>query len=573
MFTGTLLTMFISTIALLLGMFVDGIVIGHYMTTNDMAAYGVITPISSILLAVSGVFSSGSQLAATEYLAVGKTKEARSVFTFAGTLLFLIGSGLMVLFMIFSEQFSGTLGAWGSLSKPGQDYFFGLSFSTPFLLLATYMVPFLQLDGNKKTAVVAVAMLTLTDIVGDLLCAAVFNLGMFGIGLTTSISAGVAFLIMCTNFFRRSAVFKPSFRGLKIRKALTSLIMGIPTAASRFYATFRVICLNYLLLSISTSAALAAFSARTNLGMVCASLAMAIGMATLTVTGVLYSEEDRSMLSRLFKTGIFYSLIINTLIMIALLVFADFIISIYMQADPETCALAARALRFCAVSLPFYSVNNMLTNYLQASHRLKYANILMFLQSFLFSVLFALAFCNILGTDAVWASYIVCEILTSIIYVLAAWKKKKAITFNSMDLLMLPDDYGGSPENKMEGFLKSINDVYDASSRAYDFCISHNTGEEKASAISLSLRELGTNVIKFGFSDGVKHSFEYRILIKDDSIIFRLRDDCQMFDPVNNLNIANKEKESHKGTKALFDMAKKVSYMNTMALNNLLIVV
>ncbi len=573
MFTGTLLTMFISTIALLMGMFVDGIVIGHYMNTNDMAAYGVICPISSILLAVSGVFSAGTQLAATGHLGAGREKEARSVFTLSSIIVFLTGVVLMVLFMIYADPMSSAFGATGELSGPGRDYFFGLAFSTPFLLMDSYLVPFLQLDGNKKTAVIAVVSLTLTDILVDLLSVTVFDFGMFGIGLATSISAAVAFLIMCTNFARKNAVFKVHLHGLKLTEALKALIMGIPTASSRFYATLRTICLNFLLLATSTSAAVAAFSARTNLGMVCAAAAMATGMAMLTVTGVLYAEEDRTMLARLFKTGIFYSVLINVLIMAGLLIFSDFIISVYMQSDPETCRLAARALRFCAVSLPFYSINNMLTNYLQATQRLKYSNILMLLQSFLFSVLFALLFTGIIGTDAVWASYIVCELLTTFIYVIAACLKKKAFTLNVSDLLMLPESYGGAPENKMEGYLNSIDEVYRISEEAMEFCLAHDTGEDKARAISLSLRELGSNVIKFGFGDGEKHSCEYRIFIKGSTIFFRLRDDCRLFDPVKNLKVVDRAKESHEGTTALFAMAKNVSYMNTMSLNNLLIVV
>ena len=479
----------------------------------------------------------------------------------------------MILFLIFSEPIAGAFGAVGELVDPGRDYFFGLAFSTPFLLMASYLVPFLQLDGNKKTAVIAVVSLTVADLIGDILSVAVFNLGMLGVGMSTSISAAIAFFIMCTNFARKDAIFKVYLHGLKIREALRDLIMGIPTAASRFYATFRTISLNWLLIAISTSSAVAAFSARTNLGMVAAAVGMAIGMATLTVTGVLYAEEDKTMLAKLFKTGVYYSLFINVIIMAALLVFSDFIISIYMQADPETCALAARSLRFCAVSLPLYGINNMLTNYLQASKRLKWANILMLFQSFVFAFLFALLFAGVLGTDAVWASYIVCEVLTTFIYVLAAAIKKKSFRVDAEDLLMLPDDFGAAPGDKMEGYIRNMDEVMRVSKCMERFCLSHGTEEKVAKAIALSLKELGSNVIKFGFADGKNHCFEYRILIKEKSIIFRLRDDCLLFDPVKNLQVVDESKESHKGTTALFAMAKHVSYMNTMSLNNVLIIV
>ena len=573
MFLSTLLTMFISTITLLLGMFVDGLVIGNFLELNDMAAYGLITPISSILLAISGVFSSGTQLIATKYMGSGKKKEAQRVFTFLSSLLFLTGVVLMIIFIIFAPSISAALGATGDLSRSGNDYFLGLAFETPFLMYASMMAPFLQLDGAQKTAVIAVAALTLSDLLFDIISASVLHMGMYGIGLSTSLSSMIAFAIVVTHFRKKDAIFRPYFHGFRLKEALQALLMGLPTAASRFFATFRTMGLNFILLMISTNAAVAAFSVRTNLGMVFASVGMAIGMATLTITGVLYAEEDRTTLSRLFKTGIYYSVFLNVIIMAGLLIFADLVVNAYMQPDPEACALAARSLRFCAVRLPFYSINNMLTNYLQATHRLKAANILMFLQSFLVSILFALLFSGILGTDAVWASYIICELVTTAIYIAAASRKKHEFTMNPDDLLLLPDGYGVSPEDKMEGNINSMDEVFRISRKAAFFMRNHGIDDRRIKAVSESLEELGSNVIKFGFADGGKHALEYRILIKKDTVIFRLRDDCPLFDPVKHMNeIGDLDPVSHAGTSVLFSLAKKVSYMNTMAMNNLLVV-
>lgn len=64
-----------------------------------------------------------------------------------------------------------------------------------------------------------------------------------------------------------------------------------------------------------------------------------------------------------------------------------------------------------------------------------------------------------------------------------------------------------------------------------EFCTDHRLGDEIAHAINLSLDELLTNTIKYGYDDAVRHDIEIRLTVQDDQMTVVLDDDARAFDP------------------------------------------
>ena len=64
-----------------------------------------------------------------------------------------------------------------------------------------------------------------------------------------------------------------------------------------------------------------------------------------------------------------------------------------------------------------------------------------------------------------------------------------------------------------------------------DFCAEHGLGEEIAHAINLSLDELLTNTISYGFEDGGQHSIGIVVEAPGDRATVTIRDDAVAFDP------------------------------------------
>ena len=574
MFTSTFITMLLASVAMLLGTLVDGILIGHFLETNDMAAYGLIHPVTVLLLAVTGIFSSGSQILCTKHMSLGEPEKANNIFSLTFALLFLVSGALTALFLVFSTPIVTFLGAWNELLPLGRDYLFGLAIGFPGVLLATTMAPFAQLEGNQSLMVFGVCIMVGVNVAGDLLNVLVFHGGILGMGLATSAGSYCAFLLLFIHFLRNKRGYRLVFRKLNWRCAGKIILPGLPTAGGRLFATFRTLILNYLLIAISTNVALAAYSARMNIGTFFASTGAAAGMATLSLTGIFYGEEDRTSLKNMFRIAMFNSIVIAVVIMAFLLIFSPQVILAYMHGDPETMEMSVRALRFCAISLPFYAINNILANYLQAIRRIVFTNIIMFCQNLGFCVGTALLMIPWFGTDAVWACYITGEVLTCLLYLIVACIYRRRLKPENRNLMMLPDDFGIYGIEVVEGTLHTMEEVKLVSMQTEMYALSRCGDEDRANMVALAFQEMAKNILIHGFCDGKKHSVDYRILQKGDDFILRLRDDCPSFNPVAKLDDMDACGDTtHMGIRITNTIAKDVSYIKIMNMNNLIITI
>ena len=66
-----------------IGMMVDGIVIGNFLGSASMAAFGIVSPLFILFSAVAGVFSNGSISLCGKYIGRDQPGKVNEVFTIA----------------------------------------------------------------------------------------------------------------------------------------------------------------------------------------------------------------------------------------------------------------------------------------------------------------------------------------------------------------------------------------------------------------------------------------------------------------------------------------------------------
>ncbi len=107
--------------------------------------------------------------------------------------------------------------------------------------------------------------------------------------------------------------------------------------------------------------------------------------------------------------------------------------------------------------------------------------------------------------------------------------------------------------------------------------ISSGTGfwtscEKRKYAISLAVEELATNTVMTGFRPGRHNTIDMRILKKGDDYFLRVRDDCEIFDPVKQLQLYDSNVPlHHMGLRLAISQAQDVQYTTMLKLNNLVL--
>jgi len=91
---------------------------------------------------------------------------------------------------------------------------------------------------------------------------------------------------------------------------------------------------------------------------------------------------------------------------------------------------------------------------------------------------------------------------------------------------------GSSPDDALAVSMPAaLAEIPVLAERIEAFCDSHDIGPGVAHAINLSLDELLTNIVSYGFDDPAGHTIDVRLEKAADAVTVVLSDDARPFDP------------------------------------------
>ena len=168
LFRNSVLSIIAAAIATMLGVVIDGIIIGRFLGPDSMAAYGLVTPIINLATAFSGVLATGAQIICAQRLGAGNADKARRAFSMCMVITAIVATLMIVIMLIFRDPICVMLGARGNSAKLlslTSDYLLGLLFSFPSVLLLFEFNALMRLDGDANRVIVAVVVMTILDVV------------------------------------------------------------------------------------------------------------------------------------------------------------------------------------------------------------------------------------------------------------------------------------------------------------------------------------------------------------------------------------------------------------------------
>ncbi len=577
LFYGSVVSIIAAAVAAMLGIVIDGIVIGRFLGPDSMAAYGLVTPLVNLATAFSGILATGSQVICAQRLGAGDAKGARRAFSMCMVITVVISVLLTAGIVIFRSEIATFLGARGdaaNLLPLATDYMLGMAFSIPSVIFLFEFNALMRLDGDANRVIVAVAVMTVLDVAADLLNALVLHGGMLGMGLATTISYFVALVIMLLHFRKKDIIFRFSLRGLKLKDMGEILSTGSSSAVGSVSTMLRNTVLNRILVATALAGtAVGALGVINTVMNFTSSTMIGVGLTAAMIAGMILGEQDRSAAEDLVKVTVRTALLVGIALGVIVFAGANIIAGAFGSADgQEMVALATRGLRFYAVSMVLYGLNSAFINYTQGMRRMAYSNICTFLHDFFFIAVPALALSGVLQTDAVWLSYIIGETLTLLSVLILAAVLKHGIPYKAKDFLFLKEPFGAPESEVYEASITDACHVIETSEAVGAFCEQKGATHKQRVLLSLFVEELGNNVVKFGFADGGRNRLDIRVVHLEDGWILRMRDNCKAFDPTEWIKLhESSDPTANIGIRMVCGMAKDVTYLSTMNLNNLTI--
>ncbi|MBR3401965.1 MAG: ATP-binding protein [Parasporobacterium sp.] len=560
----------VSALTVSLCLLIDNIIIGRFLGDQALTAYELANPILLIIAALGSMLGAGIQMACSKSLGRGSQEETNEGFSSAIAAAAVVSVVFTILVLIFSRPLSTLMGASDPvlISDTGA-YMSGFIIGAPASMGALILVPFLQIAGQSNLLIVAVLGMTFADVGFDLLNILVFHGGLFGMGLASSLSYYVALFIGGWYFLSKKSVFKFSLSRVHREKILELLKGGVPTIVGMIASVVLVFGMNKLLMLRMGKEAVAAFAVINSIGSACNCISTGTGGISLTLSGILFHEEDRTGLKEVFGLIARYAVILGVAVCALLLLFAPACVSLFMPRDNAASAAAVWGLRAYAPGLIFCCINNLLKSSYQGTGRIRTMEVISVLENAILPFLSALILSQFFVVHGAWLFFVCGEALTLLCVLVYVWSRKRRITWNAEDIMLLSADLGVPEKDLLEADLHNVNEVMEFSYQAEEFCLSHGYQKEMGHHISLCIEEMGTNIITHGFAESGKNHLSIRLQYKNGRFVLRFRDDCRAFDPTEHVL---QHTSDSLGIRLTMHMADEARYTYSMNLNNLTLI-
>ena len=559
-------------------MLIDSIVIARFEGVDAMSAYGLSTPLMIICSATGFMVVNGVQVYLGKTMGKGDVKGACSCFSTS----IVMSLGIAAFWLLFVFGMGNGIGVILGAGKDNlvseltKEYLRGLILGTPFVFLSQIMGAYLQTMGKHRLLMGSVMAMTISNIAFDLASVLVFDGGMFGIGLATSLSYVVAFAVGIFSFLKKDCIFHFSKKGVSRDVVVDIMKEGSPFLVNQSFFTIRTYLFNLILMRLAGSPGVAVLAVYSTIENLIFSIGLGTGAVTLMLSSVFFSDEDRASLQSLIQAiAVFPPVLLVSAVVIAEIC-APWVMRFFIGSDPSILSFAIPGFRIFMLGAIANNLDDVLKNYFQGIRRKRITNLISFLKCLGFMIPLVLLFSRLFGLTGFWIGIVVGYTTTMLFVMILIWHKNGSISISPEAFSYLEKDFGASPENYIEMSIKNTDDAIEASKMLDEFCRGRGIDGRTAMLVGLCVEEITVNIIEHGFTkDKKSHSIDVRMVVQGDRRIIRIRDNCVNFDPTKYLEL-HKDKEddptAHIGLKMVMSMVKEAEYINTLGLNNLTLI-
>ena len=351
----------------------------------------------------------------------------------------------------------------------------------------------------------------------------VFDLGMFGIGLATSLAQWCGLAVYLLHFRKQNIMCHIRMHGMQLDVLRDVLVNGLPKVTVRVCNTLRPLLINRWVMFLSTSAAMSAVGINNNIRDFFRIPETALAFTIMLIAGTFYAEQDKESLNKAVRISMTYNVLINTVLSAALFVLAPCFVAIYEKAGTQTYSMAVFSLRWTAVGLLFYAVNEFFLDFMLGTGRHKQVHIFSFLERFLYAVGAPYVLGSIFGIKGVLASFSIAEMCFTIHILIHVWVKTKKFPNKPEHFMLLPENFETDPDMTLNCSVSNMEEVIGISETVMDFCSKREVGHRKAFFAALCTEEMASNIVRHGFRPGNQHGLMIRVVIANGDLILRFR--------------------------------------------------
>lgn len=332
--------------------------------TDQMGAVTVAFPLGQIVVGLGLLFGNGAAAYLSRLLGRGDKETANKVASTAIYSSVFIGVIMIVCSVIFLEPILKQIGAIESVMP------YAITYTTIFITFSIFNVfnvtmnNIVSSEGAAKTAMCALMLGALLNVILDPIFIYTLNMGIAGAAIATAISQIVSTLVYLCYILRKKSMFNFSIKECCFSKEIMSEILkiGIPTLVFQLLTSLSIGMMNNAAKEYGSSA-LAAMGPLTKIMSMGSLVVFGFLKGFQPIAGFSYGAKKFDRLHQAIKTSILWSTIFCTIFGLIVSMFSTQIMTLFTKGDMELVRVGSIALRVNGISFilfGFYTVYSFL---------------------------------------------------------------------------------------------------------------------------------------------------------------------------------------------------------------------
>lgn len=392
---------------------VDGIFVARWVNTDALSAINITMPLIYVASALGMMFGSGGNALVARKIGEGRQKEAREDFSLLMAVAFVFSVLLTVLSFAFLDPLCRFLGSDAALLPYCRAYMLPVLISLPFSVFGmVFQLSFITVGKAKLGALLSV-LGGVTNIVLDWLFMAVFQWGLTGAAIATSIGYAVPSVVGTIWFFthRNQSLYivRPRWNA---KTLIDSCINGSSEMVGVLAFSVVSILFNNILMNLGGSDGVASLTIIWYAQGLFGGLFRGYVNGISSVVSYNLGRADKERLCKLFRISIGTLGAVSVLVTAISYLLCGTVVHFFAKGNQNVAAIALHGFHIVAVSFFMLAFNTFASGWFTALNDGKTSAILSFCRTIVFLVVPVLILPRLLALDGVWLSLVLGELLS-----------------------------------------------------------------------------------------------------------------------------------------------------------------
>lgn len=409
----------------------DGIFVGQGIGSDALAAVNISAPIFLVNTGIALMFGIGASVVASINLSRGKLKVARINITQAVVVCALLVSVLVAAMLSNVEGVSRWLGCSDRLLPMTAEYIMWFAPFLPFSTLLHSGLFYIRLDGSVNYAMFCNIVAAVINMLLDFFLIIVFDMGMFGAAIATSIGYVVGALLILIYLLQkrrklhlcRVKLSRKSMRltarniGYMCRLGFSTFLCQVAVAIMMFRGNVEF--MHYL-----NEDGVAAYSIACYFFPIVYMVNNAIAQSAQPIISYNYGAGQNERAVKAFRLALMTAFAFGAGAFLLALLFSDYISMMFVGYGTTAYEYGVKGLPMFASGFIFFGVNMVSIGYFQSIEREWPANIITIVRGYILVLLCFWLMPRLWGFEGLWLAVPVAD-FASIILVVAIYLYNK----------------------------------------------------------------------------------------------------------------------------------------------------